>query len=264
MPCLQFYLRKPNPRISRTNPGLGFHLSKDPNAKVGRVIKPQALVQRRDALDLVGREVKVGRVQVLRQPLLAVALGDDDDAALRRPPQQDLRRRFAVLLGDAGHGLVLEEWPDVESALVLELEEALRAEGRVGRHGDAVLLAHLDEARLDEVGVMLDLVDGGWDTRVAEDVVEQGRVEVRHTDGTEDPVWVVLGDDERLEGLPGLLDGDWDLRCDVLLGGVGPEAERRRRRVRTLYLLLRSGEVEGPRSLTMGTSARSGESAAAR
>lgn len=80
--------------------------------------------------------------------------------------------------------------------LHVELQETLRAKGAVGGDGNVVFLTHLDEIWLDEIGVVLDLVDGRLDLCVAEHVVEQHGVKVGHADGAEETLGVVLGDDK--------------------------------------------------------------------
>lgn len=81
-------------------------------------------------------------------------------------------------------------------ALHIELQETLRAKRAVRGDGNVVFLAHFDELWLNEVRVVLDLVDGGLDFGVAEDVVEELGVEVGDADGAEGALWVVLSDDE--------------------------------------------------------------------
>lgn len=139
------------------------YLRKNADSKVRRVIKPQALVQRRNRINLLSRQVKIETVQVLCQPLGVVGLGNDDNVPLGGPAQKHLRGGLVVVLGRLGDGGVLEQRADIQGALIFQLEEALRAEGAVGGHGDVVLLAHLDELGLHEVRMVFNLIDGGLD-----------------------------------------------------------------------------------------------------
>lgn len=145
--------------LSRVRADLG----KDADTKVGRVVESQALVQRRNRLNLLRRQVPVGAVQVLLEPLGIVGLGNDNNVPLGGPAKEHLRRCLAVGVGGLLDGWVFKQGADVEGALVLELEEGLWPKGGIGCHGNIVLLAHLNETRLDEVRVVFDLVDGGLD-----------------------------------------------------------------------------------------------------
>lgn len=229
-----------------------LRLSKDPNTKVSRVVEPQSPIQRRNALQLLCRQVKIRRGQVLSQPLLGVTLGDHNNVPLSRPAEQHLCWRLADPFRHLLDGRVLEQGTRIMRALHVELEEALRAKGAVSGDGNVVLLAHLDEVGLDEVRVVLDLVDGGLDLGVAQDVVEEHGVEVGNANGAEEALGVVLGDDKGLERLPGLLDGDWDELAYVLLGGVGPEAWKGV--LACLWPLMDAEGRKSLRKLTMGTS----------
>lgn len=74
--------------------------------------------------------------------------------------------------------------------------------------------------------MVFDLVHGGLDLGVAQNVVQERGIEVGDTDGAERALGIVFGDDEGLQGLPCLLDGNRDEFANVLLGGIGPEAWR--------------------------------------
>jgi hypothetical protein len=96
---------------------------------------------------------------------------------------------------------VLEERRAVDGLVPLELDERLGAERRVGDDSDVLSLGELDESVLGQVGVDLDLKDGGADAGIAEEINEEGALEVGDTDG--------LGEaevDEALHRFPGLLD----------------------------------------------------------
>lgn len=175
------------------------------------------LVQRADRLQLAGLQVKVGDLQVLRQAGGVVALGDNGNVTLSSPAQQDLSRGAVVLGGNGGDGSVLEQLGGILGVLELELDEAERAEGRVGGDGDALLLGVVDQRLLGEVGVVLDLEGGRADAGVAEQVHQQLGAEVADADAASQ-----LLVDQRLHGGPGLLDGglaELDLALGVLPAG---------------------------------------------
>ncbi|CRK36460.1 hypothetical protein BN1708_007059 [Verticillium longisporum] len=207
-----------------------------------RVIKPQPPIQTRNGLELRGLEVKPAAVEVLPHPLGPHRLGNDDDAALRAPPQQHLGGRPAVPRSDGldeGH---VHERRHGGGARVAELEERLRAKGRVGRDGDARLARRGHELRLREVGVVLDLQDGGRDARVGQQVAEQLGVKVGHADRAQRPGADARRVDEGLEGAPRVGEGHAGARVQPRLGGVGvPRGEARDGRVDPLR---RDGEVD--------------------
>lgn len=64
------------------------------------------------------------------------------------------------------------------------------------------MLCCLEEQRLNEVWVVLDLKGGGLDLGIAEEVVDKLRLEVGDADGASD-----FRGDERFHGCPGLLNG---------------------------------------------------------
>lgn len=179
------------------------------------VVEAQVLVQSADGLELALVQVKVGDLEVLSQTGRVVALGDDSDVTLSGPAQEDLSGRTVVLGGNAGDGGVLEQLGGVLGVLHLQLDEAERTEGGVGSDGDALLLGVVDQGLLGEVRVVLDLESGGADASVAEEVHQQLRAEVAHTDAAGE---LLL--DEGLHGGPGLLNGGVG-QLDLVLG-VGP------------------------------------------
>nr|POE59280.1 hypothetical protein CFP56_24549 [Quercus suber] len=184
--------------------------------------RAQALIQRADLLDLVGGEVEAADVEVLLQAALVIGLGDDGDAALRGPAQQHLGRRLAVLGRDALDGRVLEQQGGVVGLLHVELEERLRAEGRVGGDGDVAALAQVEQVLLDEVGVVLDLERLWQDLGVSLDVEEEGAGVVADADGA-DQTFVVQG----LHSMVGLFErGLAELDLVVLVEEAGRVADR--------------------------------------
>ena len=198
------------------------------------IIEPQILVDAIDLANLALAQVEARHVQILCQPALVVTLGDDGHISLRRPAQQDLRRRFPVLVCDGLDGGVVEEERGVLGLLHVELEEGLRAKGRVRGDGDALVLRELDEAFLAEVRVVFDLQGGGLDGGVAQEIHDQLPVEVADPDA--------LGQAflrEGFHGRPGLLDGG-GAGDDVLavVGEAGGVADRR------VDVFERDGEVD--------------------
>lgn len=196
----------------------------DGRAQSVGVVEPEAQVQGRDLVQLGLGKVEGGALEVLLQSLDAVGLGDDDNLSLRAPTEDDLAGGLAVLGGQAGDGLRLEEGLGVLGPGVVQLEEGLGAEGGVTGDGDVVLLGHLDELGLGEVGVVLDLEDGAGDLGVGHQVVEELGVEVGDADGADEAAGVLGGLDHVLHGLPGLGDGDLGQGGDLGLLLVGPEA----------------------------------------
>lgn len=171
-------------------------------AYVGGLVEADAAVEAGDGLDLVLGEVKLERGEVGGHDGGAGGLGDDGQAALGGPAEEDLRGVAAVLGGDALDGVVLDEGLELGGVVHVELHERGGAEGAVGRDGDALGLGEVEELLLDEEGVVLDLERGGGDLGVAEEVVDELRLEV----GDADALGQLLLD-ERLHGGPRLLDG---------------------------------------------------------
>lgn len=112
---------------------------------------------------------------------MVVALWDDSQSSLRRPAKQDLRRGLAVILCNLGNNVVLEQSWGVACVVPAKLDERLWAVRGVRGDGDALLLCELEERGLDEVGVVLDLEDGGDDLCAADDLEDQGAAEVGDT-----------------------------------------------------------------------------------
>lgn len=166
-----------------------------------RVVESQVPVQGADGLDLAGFQVPASDVQVLRQAVRVVALGDDSDVALRGPAQQHLGRGLAVLLGNALDGRMLEQDRGLLRILHLQLEEALRTEGGISGHSNALLLGIFNESRLRQVRVVLDLEGSRADARIAQQVHDQLDTEVADANAAGEALV-----DQRLHGRPCLLD----------------------------------------------------------
>src|SRR4051794_29223619 len=158
-------------------------LRRDEGVRIGA--DPLALVQAIETLDLVARELEVPELEVLLDALRSDRLGEHDVADLDVPAQHDLPGRPAVSLGDLGdHGVV----------------EHLALGQRAPRLGDdAQLLVLAPQLTLLQVGMELDLVDRRRLAGLVDDPVEVVGLEVRHTDGADEPLVARL--DERLPGL---------------------------------------------------------------
>jgi hypothetical protein len=105
---------------------------------------------------------------------------------LRRPSQQDLRRANTQPTRSALDNGCVKEQRDILRPLVEcrgELQEALWTEGGVRGDRDVVLLGHLDELGLNEIGVVFDLEGGYRVPRVGLHVVEELGGSVRDADG---------------------------------------------------------------------------------
>ena len=172
-------------------------------------------------------------MQILREPVLVVALRDHGDASLRGPSQQHLSGLLAMLVRDLLHRRVLEEQRRVFCALHIEFEKRLRAKGRVCRHGDVLAAGEVDESRLREVWVVFDLQGCGPDFGVAKQVQYELAVEVADADALGHALL-----HQGLHGRPGLLDGGV-ARYDFF-AVVG---EARRVAVRGVDVFERDGEV---------------------
>lgn len=168
---------------------------------IRRVVESQPLIQPTDLLHLILLQVKTAHVQILRQTGLIVALRNDSNTTLGRPAKQDLRGSLAVGVGDALDDVVLEEERGVVRLLHVELEEGQRAEGAVGRDGDAALLAQLEQRLLRKVGVVLDLQGLREVFGVAEEVEEERAVVVADADGFDQ-----AGGVELFHGVVGFLE----------------------------------------------------------
>lgn len=104
--------------------------------------------------------------------------------------------------GNFLHDLMVEQQRRIFGALKAQLAKRLRPKGRIRRDGDPLAVGQLDEGFLREVGVMLDLEGRGFDFGVAEEIEDQGAVEIADADAAGES-----GLDERFHCGPGFLDG---------------------------------------------------------
>lgn len=183
---------------------------------VGGLVELEVQVHLGNASIVLLVNVKGSAVEVLLHNGRARGLGDDSETLLGGPSEEDLGRGLVVLLGEALEEIMLHEGRDGLGAVHVELDEAGRAEGRVGGDGDALLLGEADELGLLKVGVKLDLEGGRADLGVLEHVVESLGLEVGDTDGLGKTLL-----NESLHGLPGLLVGGLG-PADLLLAVVVP------------------------------------------
>ncbi len=153
-----------------------------------RLVEPQPLVKLADLLNLLFLQIEAADIQVLRKPVLVIALRNDSDAPLRRPPQQNLRRRLALLLRDLLDHRVLQQRSRDLGLCHVELEKALRPEGRVRGDGDALGGAQVDQLLLRQERVVLDLKCGRADAGVAQQVEYQAAAVVGDADAARQPV----------------------------------------------------------------------------
>lgn len=153
----------------------------DDKTYVGRSVELEVLVQTRNLLNLTVLEIKAGNIQVLRQAVWRVGLGDNAETALGGPAEKNLGGSLAVSLCNLLDDGVVEKKRGVGSDLHVALEEALGAERRVGGDLDVVLAGELNEVGLDVVRVVFDLKGSGLDLGVGEEVEEEGTAVVAYT-----------------------------------------------------------------------------------
>ena len=137
------------------------------------------------AAHVVVVEPEVEHGDVLLQALRPHGFGDDDQAAVEMPADHHLRRRLAVLGGDAGDDGIGEKGGAPERAPGFRLDSEFVVVGAQG-----LLL----EARVE-----LDLVDRGREAGLADDPLQMLAVEVGDADRA-DPAFALQAD-QRLPGL---------------------------------------------------------------
>jgi hypothetical protein len=160
--------------------------------------------------ELVGRELEVEDVEVLRDPLWLRRLRDHRTAPLQVPAQHHLRRGLVMGLGDATDHRVLQG-----AGVVTVAVEGDAADRGPGLGEDALLAVEGLHLRLGEVGVDLDLVHGRHDLGVVEGCSEVVDHEVADANGAD----LAVGE-QRLQGPVGL-QGRLEVRRQRLVQDQG-------------------------------------------
>ena len=143
-----------------------------------------------------------GEVEVFLNAAGVGGGGEEGGATLDGPGEGDLGGGFVYALGDGGDDGVVEEfWVHAVT------------EGGEGEEDDAVLFAEVEEFPFGEVGVGLDLDDGGFDACGGDDGAELFEGDVGEADG-----FAVAVVDEAFEGVPGVDEGDAGIVEDLALG----------------------------------------------
>jgi len=82
------------------------------------------------------------------------------------------RRTFSVSLSNRGDGIALEQ---ARNRLVhVKFEPCLRAVRRIRGYGNTKCLNEIQQRLLDEIWMMLNLEDGGFDASITLEIKEQG------------------------------------------------------------------------------------------
>lgn len=148
---------------------------------------------------LNGLVIDVDLLEVLRNTASGDRLGDNGVAAVLRPREDNLSGSHSLALGG---GETLSGSLDVRMSNDEGLANTVVAKGRVGSDDDVLLLEVLDQGKVEDARVTLNLVDGRDDASVVDDGLELLNGEVGDTDGAG------LGLGKLCNGLPGLGDGN--------------------------------------------------------
>jgi hypothetical protein len=186
---------------------MSYHcLTKDPELVTGEIVgglvELEVEVHLGDALHVLLINAPVEAVKVLLHVLGSGALGDDSKTLLSSPSEKDLGGSLVVLAAEAGENLVLHERRGRLGNVHVELNEAGRAERRVGSQSNTLSLGETDKFSLLVVGVKLNLEGSRADLGVLEQVVDGLSLEVGDTNGLGETLL-----NEVLHALPGLLVG---------------------------------------------------------
>jgi hypothetical protein len=186
---------------------MSYHcLTKDPELVTGEIVgglvELEVEVHLGDALHVLLINAPVEAVKVLLHVLGSGALGDDSKTLLSSPSEKDLGGSLVVLAAEAGENLVLHERRGRLGNVHVELNEAGRAERRVGSQSNTLSLGETDKFSLLVVGVKLNLEGSRADLGVLEQVVDGLGLEVGDTNGLGETLL-----NEVLHALPGLLVG---------------------------------------------------------
>ena len=87
-----------------------------------------------------------------------------------------------MFLSNRLDGGVFEQQWGILCVLHIKLNKAQRSKGRICRNGDTVILCILNQIRLGQVWVMLDLQSSGPDTGISEQVHDKLDVKVANSD----------------------------------------------------------------------------------
>jgi len=140
-----------------------------------------------------------GDIEILARAGCGRGSGEQCRAALNGPSQQDLRRRLSYSCGDRQNDRILE------GTGVYAV--AQRGEGQ---KYDAVFPAKFQEPGFRQIGVGLDLNDGGLDAGGLVERLEFGEGDVGEADGA-----ATAASDEGFEGSPGVQKGDFVVVDDI-------------------------------------------------
>lgn len=160
---------------------------------------------------------------------------------MSRPVDQDLRRLLVELLGnvndlglvdDSGlaSGVVTERRVSSDdNVLLLALKSEESDDNESEKRGQKDRLTVLEELGLDQAGVTLNLVHGGNDTSLLDELLQKLNVKVGNTDGFD--FLCLLGDPDQL--LPGVYDArsipvNGNLAVLSLREEVAPRSKRHR------------------------------------
>ena len=144
-----------------------------------RVIKPHLLVQPIDPRHILLLQPEPTtstttalriRLQIRPDPTCGLALRHHRPSLSNPPRQRDLRAVLGVLPPYVRQDLVVDQLPNLGPALGICWVGV--PEGRVLRHMNPLVAVELGEGVLREVGVALELVDGGRDGALIEEGAE--------------------------------------------------------------------------------------------
>lgn len=122
-------------------------------------------IERLELLHIVRAKLEGERLQIGQNVSLLNGLRNDNDAALQLIPDQDVGRWSLVLFGQRLDELVLNQ----VGLLGVWVEAAGRTQGTVGSQFDGVRATKLQQFRLTQIWVTLDLVDRKVDRSVGFD-----------------------------------------------------------------------------------------------
>jgi hypothetical protein len=134
-------------------------------------------------------QIEIQNLEVLLQATGIVGLGDDSNTSLSGPAKKDLRRCLASSSGGLlDRSNIPEQWYVAGSLPESwrELQERLRAEGRICSNENAPFLGQTDEFRLYQIRMVFYLQRGYRMAAVSIDVVQNLSLSVRDANGSGD------------------------------------------------------------------------------